>query len=143
MKKYIFILLLAIAGSGAIYCTNSSQVQNDAVNAQEGTIAKNIAAEPFNKLIKSKQDALILDVRRRTEFADGHIENSKNIDFYDAEFKTDLAKLDKNKPVLVYCRSGRRSGIAMETMREMGFKEIYNLQGGILGWQEAGYDIEK
>ena len=66
-----------------------------------------------------------------------------NIDFYNPDFQELLQKLEKNKPVYVYCRSGRRSGIAMNMMKEMGFVAVYNLDGGIKSWQAQGLPIEK
>ena len=71
----------------------------------------------------------------------GYIEGTPlNINWKDQEaFKAGLAKLDKNKAYGVYCRSGHRSGNAMKMMHDMGFKEVYNLAGGMKGWLKAGY----
>ncbi len=59
-----------------------------------------------------------------------------------AAFKAGLEKLDKSKSYGVYCRSGNRSGKAMAMMNKMGFKEVYNLEGGMKGWLKAGYPTE-
>ncbi len=76
----------------------------------------------------------IIDVRTAGEFADGHIENAGNIDFYSATFREELDNLDKNQTYLIYCRSGGRSGSALDIMAELGFSEVYNLSGGIIAW---------
>ncbi len=143
MKKFI-ILLLAFTVSVAYSCTNpNSQSKSTTVEVQEASIAKNVPAKDFEELINSKIDAILLDVRTPKEVAEGHLANSLNIDFYSDDFKSELAKLDKTKPVLVYCHSGKRSGNTMKELKEMGFKEIYNLETGIVGWEKASLPIEK
>ena len=58
-------------------------------------------------------------------------------------FSDEIQKLDKTKPYLVYCRSGRRSAAAMQQMKDAGFTNVTNLDGGIMGWQNAGLPVEK
>ena len=144
MKKYLIVLVLAISVSVAFSCNSTStQAQAESTELQDAIVTKNVSAEEFQKLITNRTNAIILDVRTPNEVAQGIIKNAVKIDFYDKNFQTELDKLDKSKPVLIYCRSGRRSGIAMATMRDLGFSEVYNLQGGIIEWSEAGLDIEK
>lgn len=143
MKKYLIIIVLAISFSVAFSCNSSTQAKAEDTELQEALITKNVSATEFQELIKSKANAIILDVRTPNEIAQGIIKHAQKIDFYDENFKAELDKLDKSKPVLIYCRSGRRSGIAMSTMRELGFSEVYNLRGGIIEWNEAGLEIEK
>jgi len=83
-------------------------------------------------------DAILLDVRTNDEFNSGHIENSLNIDYFSDEFYINVDKLDKNIPIILYCRSGRRSGLSANKIKKLGFKEIYNLEGGVLEWIEQG-----
>ena len=123
--------------------TSNSNAQPATVEIQESTTAKNVPAKDFQKLIMTKGNAIILDVRTPKEVAAGHLSNALYLDFYAPNFKEELAKLDKTKPILIYCHSGRRSAIAMSNMREMGFVEVYNLETGILGWNGAGFPIEK
>jgi len=144
MKKYLILLVLAVSVSVAFSCNSSTtRAQAESTGLQEAITTKNVSAKDFQQLINDKANATLLDVRTPNEIAEGIIKNAEKIDFYDPEFKVKLDKLDKSKPVLIYCRSGRRSGIAMSTLRELGFIEIYNLQGGILEWSEAGFEIEK
>jgi len=83
----------------------------------------------------------LLDVRTPGEIAQGKIAGALEIDINDADFKQKVSKLDKEKPVLVYCRSGARSGNAMRQMTAMGFKQVYNLAGGINAWQGSGQKV--
>ena len=76
----------------------------------------------------------LIDVRTTPEIKGGKIENSVQIDFNGADFKKQLEKLDKTKPVMVYCASGRRSANTAEILNSMGFSEVYDLEGGFNGW---------
>ena len=144
MKKYLIVLVFAVSVSVTFSCnSSSSHAQAESVELQEGIIAKNVSAAEFKDLIAGRADAILLDVRTPDEVAQGVIRNAANIDFYDGSFMAALDKLDKSKPVLIYCRSGRRSGVAMSKMSELGFTEIYNLQGGIIEWTNAGEEVVK
>lgn len=111
-----------------ILCTIiSCQSQNSAsINTVE------VAA--FAKEIKTTDKPQLLDVRTPEEFAEGHIKNAQNINWLGDQFIQDAEKLDKDKAVYVYCRSGKRSLKASEKLAELGFKKIYNLDGGYLKW---------
>lgn len=84
---------------------------------------------------KLKQTGVqLLDVRTPSEYSAGHINQAKNMNIYDPTFRDQAAKLDKTKPVAVYCKAGSRSMKAAQVLQEMGFKRIYNLEGGYLSW---------
>ncbi len=105
---------------------------------------KNLTSGQFQELIKDANVQLV-DVRTIVEYGEGHIPNSLNIDVKD-EVAFPLAVdelLNKEKPVAVYCRSGRRSRTAAEFLIKKGFKKVYNLDKGILNWMEEGREIEK
>ena len=76
-------------------------------------------------------------MRTVEEFSRGHLLNAANIDWKGNDFQTQVSTLDKSKPVFVYCLSGGRSAEAVGQMRSDGFKEVYELQGGIMKWREA------
>jgi rhodanese-related sulfurtransferase len=71
----------------------------------------------------------------------GHLANAINIDVEGAQFNSDVAKLDKSKTYAVYCRSGRRSAIATDEMSKLGFKTLFNLEGGTGAWSAAGQTL--
>lgn len=140
MNKIFFIFTLA-AMLGISSCGNA---QNNETGTEQSDqlINKDIDVAEFDKLM-SAGNGLLLDVRTNGEFASGHLKGAAQIDYNNPNFKNDIAELDKNKPVYVYCRSGARSGRAAKIMKGMGFKEVYNLEGGILAWQRAGKPVEK
>ncbi len=90
---------------------------------------------------RTNPDFIILDVRTPREFSAGYIEGSVNIDLYSREFRDKIKALEKEKVYFVYCRSGQRSSNVLHLMKEMGFKKVYNLLGGILFWEDQGYSV--
>lgn len=101
---------------------------------------KRVGVDQFAKILK-KQKLTVIDVRTPDEFGDGHIKGAKNINFYDADFKKQIGKLDKSKAYLVHCRSGGRSARASKVMVDLGFKLVYDLAPGMMGWEEAGKPV--
>ena len=97
-----------------------------------------VTAEEMETLIKMENTQLI-DVRTQEEFAKGHIEGAQNIVF-DDDFEAKLTQLDKNKPIAVYCRTGKRSADCAEFLEKAGFTKIYDLDGGITQWVYKGKD---
>ena len=96
------------------------------------------------QLIAAESELQVLDVRRPDEYKAGHLKNSVIVTWGEKDFeKQALAKLSKDKPVLVYCRSGRRSTAASEALAKLGFSKIHNLEGGITAWQKAGKEVTK
>lgn len=105
---------------------------NNSAPTDTATVAT-LSSSEFDQSINANS-AVILDVRTPDEFTSGHIKNAVNIDFYAADFKTKLDNLDKSKPYAVYCRSGNRSAQAVTIMKQLGFKNIVELKGGIAAY---------
>jgi rhodanese-related sulfurtransferase len=125
MKKVIAmlasVLLLAGCASGATGVTNMN-------------------VEDFSKKT-AESGVVILDVRTPGEFMTGHIQDAQNIDFESGSFESQIESLDKNGTYAVYCRSGNRSGQAVKVMQDAGFKNIYNLDGGVIDWANSGLPL--
>ena len=102
-----------------------------------------IEAAQFDKLIKEKKELQLIDVRTAKEFSEGHIKGAVNIDYYKSDFKQLMAKLDKSKPIAVYCTVGGRSGSGAQMAKQLGFKEVYDLEGGVVLWQRKGFKLVK
>lgn len=88
----------------------------------------------FKSQVEGK-DVQLVDVRTPIEFNQRHIKGAVNIDFYSGKFNIEFNKLNKDKAVYLYCRSGSRSRQTSNKLAAMGFKEIYDLQGGILKYK--------
>jgi rhodanese-related sulfurtransferase len=104
--------------------------------------AKLIEPQEMSNIITSKE-VILLDVRTPQEFNQGHIDGAINIDFMARDFNEQLKQLNTDKPVVVYCRSGRRSGLSSKNLTNIGFKEIYDLKGGTISWQRQGFKLVK
>ena len=102
------------------------------------SFGQNLSPADFQKKTTELPNAPIIDVRTPNEFNQGHLKNAINININDVNFSNLINKLDKNKPVFVYCLSGSRSAYAVNKMRTQGFKVIYDLSGGMMKWRSAG-----
>lgn len=123
MKTTLKLTLLVIVTVLGISCNTKSQSHSDAITV----------LTPIEFKEKST-DQLIIDIRTPEEFSQGHIEGAVNINYYDRNFIDQIAKYDKNQPIFIYCRSGNRTSSASKKAADFGFKEIYDLEGGILYW---------
>ena len=86
----------------------------------------------FSSYYKNKSSKILIDVRTPEEFKNGQAIEAINIDFYNENFKNNLLKISKNKEIYLYCRSGRRSGIASQFLIKNGYRNIYNIVGGTI-----------
>ncbi|WP_338647633.1 thioredoxin domain-containing protein [Flavobacterium sp. KS-LB2] len=107
-------------------------------NGQNTKNSKTIDAKSFSEKIVTTPNPQILDVRTPEEFSSDHIDKAVNVNWLGDNFVAEAEKLDKTKPVFVYCKSGGRSQSAVQKLEELGFTNIYQLQGGILKWDAAG-----
>jgi rhodanese-related sulfurtransferase len=124
MKKVIalFASVLLLAG-----CSSSSS-------------AVDLNVSEFSSKV-TEAGIITLDVRTPGEFNEGHIEGAQLIDFQSGNFENEIATLDKSKTYAVYCRSGSRSGQAVKIMSDAGFTNLYNLNGGVIDWANAGLPL--
>jgi len=92
-------------------------------------------------LIKERKNLQLIDVRTPGEYADGHLAGAKLIPLQ--EIAQRISEIDKKKPVLLYCRTGHRSGSALKILQGQGFPEAKHIAGGINAWQAAGLPITR
>ena len=132
---------------------NKSQVKNNLKINKEGNQYNNMTEED-KEYFMEEEDFLIsateykekidsgeyinIDIRTPEEHDNEKISEGLNINFYQSDFKQQLEKLDKDKEYLYYCRSGHRSSIAKMLFKELGFKKVYELKGGIISWKYSG-----
>ncbi len=132
MKKIPLLVLLSIF----LFLTSCK----NETSAQEITVIS--PQEVYDAVFKADQIQLV-DVRTKEEYGEGHLQKAQNICVTDEDFEQNVAKLDKEQPVYVYCRSGKRSAKAAQILKEMGFKEIYDMEGGFMNWESQGLQSEK
>lgn len=105
------------------------------------SISTNLSTTEFSDKMKELPEAPVIDVRTEEEFSRGHLQNAKNIVWPGKDFEKQISALDKSKPVFVYCLSGSRSATAADAMRSDGFKEVYELNGGLIKWRNANLTL--
>ncbi|MDD2804702.1 MAG: rhodanese-like domain-containing protein [Elusimicrobiales bacterium] len=101
----------------------------------------NIKPEEARYFIEAKHP-VVIDIRRPEEYAAGHLEAvNLQLDYYAPDFKEQLGRLDRNAKYLLYCRSGHRTGITLLMMKDLGFTDIHDLEGGLNAWTAAGLPV--
>jgi thioredoxin 1 len=112
------------------------------LTASAGLAQTQLSTSDFQNKLNATKQAQLLDVRTPEEYNQGHLEKAENIDYRNTAFKEQIEKLDKNKPVFVYCLSGGRSAAAAKVLHEKGFTNVYEMQGGYLKWTSTGKLID-
>ncbi len=134
-KRIILPIGMIVLFAAFLILNTGEEIKNADLEVSEAweLMGKNVGKENF----------ILLDVRTQEEFKSGHLEGAVNLDFYAADFKESLSQMDTGNIYLVYCRSGNRSSTALGIMGELGFKEAYNLLGGIIAWEGEGLPVVK
>lgn len=126
--KYLFtILILSVVYFAS--CNNNNQSAESEITTNI-PLVQNISVQDIPEVTKDNANVKFLDVRTPAEISSGLISGAIKIDYRAKDFKDKLDKLDKSTSYIVYCKSGGRSSKSAEIMQQMGFKSIYNLQGG-------------
>ena len=145
IPKLVMLALLGVLLGSFVWMGGCIGSAGNELKTETQIIAE-VTPEEANALIQDNKDSpnfTIIDVRTPEEYAAGHIEKAMNLDYNSETFRIDINKLEKNKTYLIYCRSGRRSGMALSIMKELGFREVYNMLGGIIEWEAAGLPVVK
>ncbi len=130
--------LAATAIVGVSGC--SSSTSSDSASQSSASSSQNLSVAEFATAIQ-QPGTVILDVRTPAEYASGHIEGAKNVDFESANFAAEISAMDKTTTYAIYCRSGNRSGQALTQMGNAGFTSVSDLAGGIVAWEAAGQPV--
>ena len=127
LRRIGFLLIIIV-----LYC----------YSAKAQPVIENVKATDMKKAIDNESGVVILDVRRPTEITVGRIPGAENIDIRQDEFWLKFKALSKEKKYYVHCNNVGRSTSAARVMKQMGFKNVYNLLGGIQAWKSEGYILE-
>ncbi len=157
MKLYskLCLLLSLLALTLACQPTASDQPAGSAEESTDPVVAAqrvndfrpviNQKLEPtaFADTLATISDEQLIDVRTPAEYQTGHLPHSTLINYKNKDFRDKIAQLDKGKPVMVYCAAGGRSTAAAALLEELGFPKVYELEGGITRWRDAGQAVEQ
>lgn len=139
--KWSFLFLITFVIGGLVSSACQSENSNKSDQVSDDILAKD-AFQMIQENINN-EDFIVLDTRTPSEYNRGHLENSLFVDYSSSSFKSEIEALDKNKKYLIYCHSGGRSKTTLILMKKLGFKEAYNMIGGIVAWSKAGYQLEQ
>jgi len=134
INRVLSIVLLLVIGS---FCP----AQNGSAPKPSIPYFSHLNYQQFVQVLKD-QSPVVLDVRTEEEYKTGHLKGAVLIDFRNPEFEKNVNKLDKKKTYMLYCRSGNRSGQAMEIFKKNGFKKVYNQQGGVIDLNKNRHPLE-
>ena len=130
-SKHSFLLWVRSVG---LIVTLMLVSQCSSSQAQQVPQVKRISNQELQDILQNMEDVQLIDVRTPDEYGQGHLENAQLIDFLQSDFKEKVSKLDRDKPIVVYCAVGGRSAQSAKILESLGFKEIYDLKKGIRGW---------
>jgi rhodanese-related sulfurtransferase len=136
MKKILKLPLFLFLTVSIIACSNKQPSKTITKNGEINVIS------PADFKEKSV-NYTVVDVRTPQEFQSGHIEGAININYFDKNFLEQITKFNTDEPIFIYCKSGNRSGSASKKISNLGFKEVYDLQNGIIFWNKNNYKIVK
>ena len=142
MKRVYLLMAILILLALALTACSASPAAPVAASSQVevAQLGPNVDVATVNAL-QGRDDVVILDVREQSEYDAGHIPGVTLIPLNDVPNR--LNEIPKDKPVIVTCRSGNRSGQATDFLRQQGYTNVHNMTGGINAWQQAGYAVEK
>ena len=135
------MLAVTLSLFGFSACNNDDNINNN--NSTETTLENSTNKEITYEIISQTQAKdiidngtgyVIVDARTSEEFNEGHIKNAINLDYEEVTQKAESLLPDKNQLILIYCRSGRRSKIAAESLCQLGYTNVKEF-GGIIDWQ--------
>ena len=117
-----------------------------------GVLVWNVFFDPVNKAavspiegtaLMNHENALVLDTRSMTEFKTGHIVDAINIPLNNLGKQLKTLEKDKDRPIIICCRSGSRSAMACKTLKKAGFENVHNLKGGMMAWENASLPVKR
>ena len=141
MNKKIILLAMVIITTVSVFAGCTKKTNNEQTEATQVNIGTyyQITQEEAKRIMDEESDYIIVDAREQSEYDEGHIKGAIVIPYTEIEQKAEELLPNKTQLILVYCRSGRRSKIAAQSLANMGYKNVKEF-GGIIDWQ---YEIEK
>ena len=138
-----FFLTLSVACM-MLACAQSPSTSETSSSAQDtAAIIEDVSNDRFLALMADKPEALLLDVRTPEEWNEGHLAGASHADYWGDEqaFQAAMDAIPRDRPVLVYCAGGGRSGLTAKELIKAGHREVYNLENGISGWIAEGHPV--
>lgn len=137
----LLFFILSITFISCAQNTAKKEVKDGTTNVgQDQQVVELINPKDLNAKLG---DIQLIDIRTSREYTSGYIKGAININFFDRNFMDQMSKLNKEKEIYIYCRSGNRTNKAAARLKEQGFTKIYDLKGGILNWNRNKLAVVK
>lgn len=136
LQRFSVLAVIFLSIMGCNKTAEATKNEKTPAAAVVATVNQLLSPKEFASKIAILDNEVLVDVRTSAETANGMIEGAIHIDFRDSEFKQKIGDLDRSKPVMVYCAGGGRSGNTAKMLSDMGFQEIYDLDGGMSSWKQ-------
>jgi len=140
------LLAIALAAASMTLATTQATAADKApeqIIAEARAAIKQVSVEDVKRVIDTKENVVILDVRDQPELADGRIPGAVNISRGMLEFMAGSVLTDKNAKIVVYCSLDMRGPLATRTLNQLGYHNAVNMAGALKAWQAAGYPLAK
>ncbi|MFT5819920.1 MAG: rhodanese-related sulfurtransferase [Crocinitomix sp.] len=134
MKTAFIGVLISVFALTACAQSDATNDQTETTTVEASKEVKRVTKSEFKTFLAEHENVQLIDVRTADEFQAGAIDAASNIDYNDPKFEANINTLDKDVPVLIYCRSGGRSAKALKIFEENGFTHVLELEGGYLNW---------
>lgn len=134
--KYLLLVLILIS------CDRKARTIEEASPSHELVVSETISTNEFQRRMHETPNAVVLDVRTPEEVREGYIDGAANIDFRADDFQMKIGKLNRDSTYFLYCAGGGRSRRAADVMKDLGFKKVYDLDGGYKAWRAAGLPVK-
>ena len=138
--QWLFLLLLTLVLAACGGTDTAAPVAEQSAELAVLDLAPEVDVHTVAQ-VKDRDDVYLLDVREQWEYDEGHIPGVTLLPL--GEVSTRLDEIPTDKEVIVTCRSGNRSGQATDFLRQNGFDNVHNMQGGIVAWEQAGYEVSR
>ena len=138
--RWLFLLLLTVVLVACGGTDTAAPVAEQGPALGQLDLAPEVNVQTVAE-VKDRQDVTVLDVREQWEYDEGHIPGVVLIPL--AELPNRLSEVPTDETVIVTCRTGNRSGQAVAFLRQNGFDNVHNMQGGIVAWEQAGYEVAR
>lgn len=141
MNPTIIAVVIGVLLLGGVYYLKTMPASNTETGTDKSQSFTSITPAEFAKKAESK-DVTVIDIRTPEEIVEGKVAtDALELDYYSADFKNQLAELDKEQSYLIYCRSGNRSGDTLRLMKSLGFTDVSDLKGGKVAWEQSGREL--
>jgi len=141
MNKIFIIVPICLVAVFSCDRPKSSTNNKYSIPVEEAQIIRSVDSRDAKIILDEEEDIILLDVRTPEEYAEGHLAGAKNLDYNAPNFTEQIQQLDPDQKYMLYCAVGGRSGKSLEIMKEMGFKQVYNVTEGFTELIDKGIPV--